>query len=297
MESTLDPSSVRERQRYKASGLVTSNVCCEIIFMPSNELQDEKDLTSTAEEKENIIAPLHKLSLKCSHFCSSTLDNVSKLFSRSSPVLYRERKTEACSCLEVNNGCCSRIHEQCKDTDLGSMSSHDTLRLSTDKRHGKVRVKCNETLNYSSTGQASTPSAAQYDRSKFLNSISHNKNKPPVVYTHIHHKRTFFYTFSNLLFLTFLLASLLSPSLSLTTSLASSSPNLKSWSSVALETVDSGTEKDEINSHRVPIPDVTAIVGKLFQFQIPESAFSEEVTKFKVCCEENDVNILFYCYQ
>jgi hypothetical protein len=67
--------------------------------------------------------------------------------------------------------------------------------------------------------------------------------------------------------------------------LASTSPNLKSWSWAALETIDTGTER-ETSIHQVPIPDMTAIVGRLFQFRIPSSAFSGEVSSYKVhvCC-------------
>ena len=79
--------------------------------------------------------------------------------------------------------------------------------------------------------------------------------------------------------------------MSLDTSLASSSPNLNSWSLAALETIDTGTEPE--TSHRqVPIPDMTAVVGRLFQFQVPSSAFTGEVSRFKVCnCYANDIII------
>lgn len=193
-----------------------------------------------------------------------------------------KRSADGCRCARSRNKQGSR-HDQCKNTFLTLSSSHDISPLQVDKLHTSTATKLQEhshqTLHFSS-GLTETVTATQ-DNSKF-HRISHKK-KPPAT-MHSHKSKTSFYSFPSFLFVYFLLTSLLLPSLSLSsTSSAQTSPNLKSWSLAALETVDTGTEH-ETSIHHVPIPDMTAIVGRLFKFQIPSSAFSGEVSNYKVCC-------------
>lgn len=219
-----------------------------------------------------------------SEFCSSVQ-------SLSVHTLHRKRVADGYKCGRLKNEQSSR-QELCRDTFLPSSSSHDISPLQTDKQHTSTTTKLqrhhHQTLHYSS--EHMEMDIATQCSSKFRH-ISHNK-KPPVS-AHIHKNGTSFYSFPNFLFAYFLLISLLSPSFSLSTSSASTSPNLKSWSLAALETVDTGTER-KTNIHQVPIPDMTVVVGRLFQFQIPSSAFSGEVSSYKVCCSccyANDVII------
>ena len=202
-------------------------------------------------------------------------------------TLHWKRSTDGFRCGRLKNERNSR-QKVCKDTFLASSSSHDISLLQADKQHTSTMTKlpghCHQILHFSS-GHMETDTATQHN-SKFR-CISHNK-KPPVS-AHIHPKRKSFNSFPKLLFAYFLLISLFSPSLSLSTRSASTSPNLKSWSLAALETVDTGIER-ETKSHQVPIPDMTAIVGRLFQFQIPSSAFNGEVSSYKVCCSGCYVN-------
>ena len=195
-------------------------------------------------------------------------------------ALHRKRLADGVRCGRLKNEQ-SSSQKMSKDIFLALSSSFDISPLQADKQHTSITTiqgHCHRTLQFSS-GCTDTDTATQC-YSKFQR-ISHNK-KPPA--SPLSHKnRTSFNSFPNILFACFLLLSLLSPSLSLSTSLASISPNLKSWSWAALETVDTGTEH-ETSIHQVPIPDMTVIVGRLFQFRIPSSAFSGDVSSYKVCC-------------
>ena len=204
----------------------------------------------------------------------------SGLQSSSTLTLKLARLAEGFKCGRLKHELNNR-QKLCNDTIVTSSSSHDISSSTVDVQFtatSKLQGQCCRTLHYSSE-HIETDIATQCD-SKFRH-ISHNK-KPPV-YMHICKNRTSFHSFPNFLFAYLLLISLFSPSLSLSTSSVSTNPNLKSWSLAALETIDTGMER-ETNIHQVPIPDMTAIVGRLFQFQIPSSAFSGEVSSYKVCC-------------
>lgn len=274
MQATPDLSSSRERPANDClTSSNTSNACCE------RTLSLVRDSNTVADEREDCDGLPDDL--RGSRLCASTPDDVQPLFQYSVPDIHQKRMTDGCSRGGiVKNGCGNRKHVQNNDAPFVSSSSDSNLQLCTDKRHRRLQVQHNKMFNYySSTEQIDNLSEAH---SNILGRISNKKNKPPVVCTHFHHKRTLLYTFTNFLFITCLLASMISPSLSSSSSLASSSPNLLSWRLAALETVDVRTKQDELSS-RIPIPDVTAVVGRLFQFKIPDSAFSGEVSQFKVC--------------
>ena len=204
-------------------------------------------------------------------------EHCSSMQSLSVHALHRKRLADGFRCGRLKNERGSS-RKLCKDTLLAPSSSCNISPLQANKQHAStMAIHCHQTFQFSSE-RTDTDTATQCC-SKFR----HISLKKPPASLHPHENRTSFYSFPSILFACFLLISLLSPSLSLSTSLASTSPNLKSWSWAALETVDTGTER-ETSIHQVPIPDMTAIVGRLFQFRIPSSAFSEEVSSYKVCC-------------
>ena len=209
-------------------------------------------------------------------------EHCSSMQSLSVHALHRKRLADGFRCGRLKNKQGSS-RKLCKDALLAPSSSCDISPLQATKQHASTTTlqgHCHRTLQFSSGCTDTNTDTTMQCYSKFRR-ISHNK-KPPAS-LQAHKNRTSFYSFPNILFAYFLLISLLSPSLSLSTSLASTSPNLKSWSWAALETVDTGMER-ETSTHQVPIPDMTAIVGRLFQFRIPSSAFSGEVSSYKVCC-------------
>ena len=288
MQVTLDLSSSLKEERQSQNELLPvvdlSSTQSERTSLSTSKLKCPDQITVKVVNAERSSSGLVD-EQRGSEFCSSVQ-------SLSVHALHRKRVADGYRCGRLKNERSSR-QKLCKDTFLPSSSSRDVSPLQADKQHTltttKLQGHCHQTLHYSSE-HMETDIATQHNL-KFLH-ISHNK-KPPVS-THIHKNRTSLYSFPNFLFAYFLLISLLSPSLSLSTSSASTSPNLKSWSLAALETVDTGTEH-ETNIHQVPIPDMTAVIGRLFQFQIPGSAFSGEVSSYKVCCSccyVNDVIIL-----
>ena len=277
MQVTLDLStSILEERRLRNDSSLPN-----VINLSSTQLErtgNEKTCSDEVTVRTMVTTGGNSCGLnnesRGSELCSSTQ-------SLSVHALHKKRLVGGYGCGRLKNEQ-SSSRKMCKDAFLAPSSSCDVSPLQADKQHASTMTlqrHCHQTLQFSS-GRTDTDTATQCC-SKFLH-ISHNK-KPPAS-PHPHKNRTSFYSFPNLIFAYFLLISLLSPSLSLSTSLArSTSPNLKSWSWAALETVDTGTER-ETSIHQVPIPDMTAIVGRLFQFQIPSSAFSGEVTSYKVCC-------------
>ena len=274
MQVTLDLStSILEKRRLQNdSGLPN------VIDLSSTQLERRNEQTSNQDTVRTMVTTernsygLNNES-RGSELCSSTQ-------SLSVTALHRKRLVGGYGCGRLKNEQNSS-RKTCKNALLTPSSSCDISTLQADKQHASTTTlqgHCHQTLQFSSR-HTDTDTATQCC-SKFRR-ISHNK-KPPAS-LHPHKNRTSFYSFPNLIFAYFLLISLLSPSLSLSTSLASTSPNLKSWNWVALETVDTGTER-ETSIHQVPIPDKTAIVGRLFQFWIPSSAFSGEVSSYKVRC-------------
>ena len=279
MQATLDlSSSAREEEQG-----------------PQNEHLPQVDLSSTQCERTSLSTSKQecpdRLAVQvqvdterssCGSVCEPRGSKLclSGVRSLSVHALHRRRLANCYGCGRLKDDQSSR-QNLCNDTFLASSSTHDiSTLLLADRQHTlttRLQEHCRQT-HHLSPRHTETDIGTQCN-SKFRR-ISLNK-KPPAS-THPHKSRTSFYSFSNFLFAYFLLMSLLSPSLTLTTSSASTSPNLKSWS-LALETVDTGTER-ETSIHQVPIPDATAIVGRLFQFQIPSSAFSGEVSSYKVCC-------------
>ena len=276
MQVTLDPSTsiLEERQLRNESSLPN------VIDLSTTQLErtgNEQTCSdqSTVRTMVTTGGSSYELSNESrgSELCSSTQ-------SLSVHALHRKRLVGGYGYGRLKNEQGSS-QKMCKNAFSAPSSSCNISTLQADKQHTStttLRGHCHQTLQFSS-GCTRTDTATQCC-SKFRR-ISHNK-KPPVS-PHPHKSRTSFYSFPNLIFAYFLLVSLLSPSLSLSTSLASTSPNLKSWRRAALETIDTGTER-ETSIHQVPIPDTTAIVGRLFQFRIPSSAFSGEVSSYKVCC-------------
>ena len=288
MQVTLDPASSVEEEGQSQNECLPevdlSSTQCERSRLSTNELKclDHRSLVQMMDAERSSCGLVDEE--RGSELCSSVQ-------SLSIHTLHRGRLADGLGCCRLKNEQDSR-HKLCKDTISASSSSHDVSQIQTDKRHtstSKIQGQCHRTL-HCSLGHLQTDITYLHDDSKFRK-ISHNKNPP--VSMHIHKNRTSF-TFANFIFTSIFLVSLFSPSLSLTTSSASTSPNLKSWSLAALETIDTGMEH-EMGSHRVPVPDLTTIVGKLFQFQIPSSAFSGEVSQYKVrcslCCYVNDVII------
>ena len=263
---------------------------------PQNERLPQVDLSSTKCERTS----LSTSKLKCSDrpavqvqvdaersSCRSVCEPrgselcLSGVRSLSVHALNRRRLANGYGCGRLKDDQSSR-KKLCNDTFLASSLSHDfSSLLLTDRQHTsttRLQERCRQ-ARHLLPRHTETDIVTQYN-SKFRR-ISLNK-KPPAS-MHPHKNRTSFYSFPNLVFAYFLLVSLLSPSFALTTSSATTSPNLKLWSLASLETVDTGTER-ETSIHQVPIPDSTAIIGRLFQFQIPSSAFSGEVSSYKVCC-------------
>ena len=277
MQVTLDLSTsiLEERRLRNESGLPN------VIYLSTTQLErtgNEQTCSDQACTVRTMITTggnSYGLSNESrgSELCSS-------MQSLSVHALHRKRLVGGYGCGRLKNEQNSS-RKMCKDALLAPSSSCDISTLQADKQHASTTTQqghCHQILQFSSR-HTDTDTATQCC-SKFRR-ISHNK-KPPAS-PHPHKNRTSFYSFPNLIFAYLLLISLLSPSLSLSTSLASTSPNLKSWRRAALETVDTGTEH-ETSIHQVPIPDRTAIVGRLFQFQIPSSAFSGDVSSYKVCC-------------
>ena len=275
MQVTLDLSTsiLEERQLRNDSGLpnVIDLSTTQLERTGNEQTADQNTLRTMVTTGGNSCGLSNES--RGSELCSSTQ-------SLSVHALHRKRLVGGYGCGRLKNEQ-SSSQKMCKNAFLAPSSSCDISPLQADKQHASTTTlqgHCHQTLQFSS-GRTDTDTATQCC-SKFRR-ISHNK-KPPAS-PHPHKNRTSFYSFPNLIFTYFLLISLLSPSLSLSTRLASTSPNLKSWSWAALETVDTGMER-ETSIHQVPIPDTTAIVERLFQFQIPSSAFSGEVTSYKVCC-------------
>ena len=220
-----------------------------------------------------------------------------------------ERGSEFCVCSTTDNVSSSQSCSLTVKRECDRSSSHHTVMDATSscRRHGQSSVVpqpyvslpscdvlCSEVgrnrPKYHSSEHRRTDSysSATINYSNFQHT-SHLKSKqavtkPPILSTHLRHNKTFLYPF---LFTIFILSSLISPSLS--SNSPPTSPNLNSWSLSALETVDHAGAKHEISKDTFSIPDVTAIVGRLFQFQIPESAFDGEISVFKVCCYANDI--------
>lgn len=220
-----------------------------------------------------------------------------------------ERGSEFCVCssLSSSQSCSLTVERECDR----SSSHHSAIdATSSCRRHGhssvvpaqpytslpSCDVLCSKVgrnrpkYHSSEYRRTNSYSSATINYSNFQHTL-HFKSKqavtkPPVLSTHLHHNKTFLYPF---LFTIFILSSLISPSLS--SNSPPTSPNLNSWSLSALETIDHAGAKHEISKDTFSIPDVTAIVGKLFQFQIPESAFDREISIFKVCCYANDIII------
>ena len=295
---TLDPStSLKEEERYTIqngclpNGIDLSSTQLERISL-SKSLGEQNCLNQSVVQMVNAERSSCGLvgEQRGSEHCSSEQPS-----SAYATLHYRtKRSADGCRCARSRYKQGSR-HDLCKDTFLTLSSSYDISPLQVDKLHTSTATKLQEhshqTLHFSS-GLTETVTAIQ-GNSKF-HRIPHKK-KPPAT-THSHKSKTSFYSFPSFLFAYFLLTSLLSPSLSLSsTSSAQTSPNLKSWSLAALETIDTGTEH-ETSIHRVPIPDMIAIVGRLFQFQIPSSAFSGEVSSYKVLCCSVVMQMMSLCF-
>ena len=247
----------------------------------SSETRGERDLTNLAESETGD-------ELRGFQVCSSsTVDELRSLSIHSVHALHSKWKACCSSHHTVVKKCSSQINEQSRDHRVASLSSKDVSWLQTDKRCIKTQARHKISHHFTSQQANNCNSTEQTNHSQFPKSSNNSlrSKKPPVICKSIQHSTAFLRIFTRFLFAMVLFASLISPSLSSPSISVPSltSPNLKSWKMVALKTVDYGTES-EMNSHRVPIPDVTAIVGRLFRFQIPESAFSERPSVFKVCC-------------
>ena len=284
MQATLDLSSDRREEIGKC---LARSTCNERTHLSSGSLRGENILSKTADSGGGVGTADD---LRGTQICWST-HNDEMLYTHSLCALQCKRKT-ACEMCQVDSiRCCGPTREWGKaDGTLPPPSSDENLSLQCDTRHIKAQVQCKNTLYFHSPSQYTSicNSAEQIGNSKFTNNIISHDKKPPIKTT-FHHNRTFLHFSINILFAIFLLASVISPSLSLSTSSPSSmSPNLMSWRLVALETVDDKSGK-EMSRNQIPIPDVTAVIGRLFQFHIPESTFSGRSSIFKVCCYVNDV--------
>lgn len=278
---TLDPSSVmRERQSNEGLTLSASSFSVEKSCL-SKYQRDDYSLTNKDQVDKESGRYGSATELRGSEFCSSTPEPISPLLLLPIHTLHWQSSKNAYYCHDTFKNEHSSKCEQCKD--FMSLSSNNILWSERDKRHASIsqlQGHCHKKINYSS--RQTHTNVEVHGNSKFLN-ISHNK-KPPV-FTRFHRNRTFFNSFTNFLFTIFLLASLFSPSSTSPSSSSTketlSSPNLMSWNLAALKTVDIETES-RMSNHRTPIPDATTIVGRLFQFQVPDSAFSGEVSTYKV---------------